>query len=163
MTDMLVRLYDLPPLEPALERVRAIGVDIRRALPPEKHHVRAWVRDIFSEAWASEADVACCAHPPTCFLAVSGRGLAGFSCYDATGLGMFGPIGVDETLRGGGVGTALMLACLHAMLARGYFYAVIGSVGPKEFYARTVGAVEIADSTPGPYRGMLRDRDYWPS
>jgi len=138
MTDMLVKLYDLPPLEPALERVRAIGVDIRRALP-------------------------CCAHPPTCFLAVSGRGLAGFGCYDATGLGMFGPIGVDETLRGGGVGTALMLACLHAMLARGYFYAVIGSVGPKEFYARTVGAVEIADSTPGPYRGMLRDRDYWPS
>jgi len=43
------------------------------------------------------------------------------------------------------------------MAARGYFYAVIGGVGPKEFYARTVGAVEIPDSTPGPYRGLLRD------
>ncbi len=159
MTDMLVKLYDLPPLEPALERARAAGVDIRRALPPEKHHVLAWVLMNFREYWASEADVACSAQPPTCFLAVSGKGLAGFACYDATGLGMFGPIGVDETLRGGGVGTALMLACLHAMLARGYFYAVIGGVGPAEFYTRTVGATEIAGSTPGPYRGMLRSHD----
>lgn len=157
MTDMLVKLYDLPPLEPALERARAAGADIRRALPPEKHHLLAWVRTHFHAYWASEADVACSAHPPTCFLAVGGGELVGFSCYDATGLGMFGPIGVDETLRGGGIGAALMLACLHAMLARGYFYAVIGGVGPKEFYTRTVGAVEIADSTPGPYRGLLRD------
>jgi len=65
--------------------------------------------------------------------------------------------GVDEAARGTGVGAALLVACLHAMAARGYFYAVIGGVGPAEFYAKTVGAVEIPDSTPGPYRGMLRD------
>lgn len=157
MTDMLVKLYDLPALEPHLERARAAGVEIRRALPPEKHHVLAWVREHFYEAWASEVDVACSAKPPTCFLAARDGELLGFSCYDATGLGMFGPIGVDETARGGGVGAALLVACLHAMAVRGYFYAVIGGIGPAEFYARTVGAVEIADSTPGPYRGMLHD------
>lgn len=157
MTDMLVKLYDLPALEPHLTRARAAGVDIRRALPPEKHHILAWVREHFHEYWASEADVACCAHPPTLFLAVRDNATLGFACYDATGLGMFGPVGVDEAARGGGIGTALMLACLHAMAARGYFYAIIGSAGPKDYYARTVGAVEIMDSTPGPYRGMLRD------
>lgn len=157
MTDMLVKLYDLPPLEPHLERARAAGIDVRRALPPEKHHILAWVRAHFHEYWASEADVACSAKPPTCFIATRDGALAGFACYDATGLGLFGPIGVDEALRGSGIGAALLLACLHAMAARGYFYAVIGGVGPKEFYARIAGAVEIPDSTPGPYRGLLRD------
>jgi GNAT superfamily N-acetyltransferase len=157
MTDMLVKLYELPALEPHLERARAAGVDIRRALPPEKHHILAWIRERFGEAWVSEADVSCNAKPPTCFVAVRDGALLGFSCYDATGLGMFGPIGVDEAARGTGVGAALLVACLHAMAARGYFYAVIGGVGPAEFYAKTVGAVEIPDSTPGPYRGMLRD------
>lgn len=36
-----------------------------------------------------------------------------------------------------------------------YGYAIIGWVGPAEFYAKAVGAVEIPDSTPGVYRGML--------
>lgn len=159
MTDMLVKLYDLPPLDPHLERVRAAGADIRRALPPEKHRILAWVREHFHDAWASEADVACCAHPPTLFIATRDGAMLGFACYDATGLGLFGPVGVDEAARGSGIGTALMLACLHAMAARGYFYAIIGSAGPKDYYTRTVGAVEIANSTPGPYRGMLRDRE----
>lgn len=159
MTDMLVKLYDLPALDPFLERARAAGVDIRRALPPEKHYILAWIRAHFGEAWVSEADVACNAKPPTCFVAVRDGALVGFGCYDATGLGLFGPTGVGEAARGGGIGAALLVACLHAMAARGYFYAVIGGVGPKEFYAKTVGAVEIPDSTPGPYRGMLRDRD----
>ena len=49
-----------------------------------------------------------------------------------------------------------MLACLHDMLAQGYGYAVIGSAGPVDYYARTVGATVIPDSRPGMYRGMLR-------
>jgi len=157
MTDMLVKLYDLPPLDPALERARAAGFDVRRALPPEKHRLLAWVRAHFSENWVSEADVSCSAKPPTVFIATREGELAGFACYDATALGMFGPIGVDEALRGGGVGAALMIACFHAMAARGYVYAVIGAVGPKEFYTRVVGAIEIPDSTPGPFRGLLRE------
>jgi hypothetical protein len=42
------------------------------------------------------------------------------------------------------------------MKLKGYGYAIIGDVGPAEFYRKTVGAVEIPDSTPGIYKGMVR-------
>lgn len=82
--------------------------------------------------------------------------LVGFACYDATCKGFFGPTGVDDVCRGKGVGTALLLACLHDMRAQGYGYAVIGGAGPVAFYEKTVGAIEIPDSKPGIYKGMLR-------
>jgi nicotinamide mononucleotide (NMN) deamidase PncC len=49
-----------------------------------------------------------------------------------------------------------MIECFKAMAAQGYAYAIVGGAGPKEFYKKTVGAVEIEDSTPGIYQGMLR-------
>jgi hypothetical protein len=48
-----------------------------------------------------------------------------------------------------------LLACLYAMREQGYGYAIIGGVGPAEFYTKTVGATLIEDSTPGVYRGQL--------
>ena len=57
--------------------------------------------------------------------------------------------------RGKGIGRALLLSALHAQRAQGYGYSIIGGVGPAEFYAKAVGAVVIADSTPGIYDGML--------
>ena len=54
------------------------------------------------------------------------------------------------------IGAALLLACLSAMREEGYGYAVIGSVGPADFYKKICGAVEIEGSSPGVYRGMLR-------
>jgi len=35
MPDMLVKLYDLPPLEPAIACQRERGLTIRRGMPPE--------------------------------------------------------------------------------------------------------------------------------
>jgi hypothetical protein len=58
-------------------------------------------------------------------------------------------------MRKRGVGAALLVACLNAMRDSGYGYAIIGWVGPREFYAKTVGAIEIPDSTPGIYRDLL--------
>jgi hypothetical protein len=53
MTDMLVKLYALPDLAPALADPRMAGVTIRRALTPEKHVVVEWVRATFdSPGWA---------------------------------------------------------------------------------------------------------------
>jgi predicted N-acetyltransferase YhbS len=65
---------------------------------------------------------------------------------------------VDEARRGQGIGKALFLSCLHAMAANGYAYAIIGSAGPADFYAKTVGAVEIEGSSPGIYPDRLADR-----
>ena len=70
--------------------------------------------------------------------------------------GVFGPVGVREDRRGGGIGTALLLTCLHAMAGQRYAYAVIGWAGPAEWYARTVGATIIEGSEPGVFRGPLK-------
>ena len=67
----------------------------------------------------------------------------GFACYDSTGRGLFGPIGVAREARGRGIGRGLLLSCLHAMSAAGYAYAVVAGVEAAEFYQRTVGATEI--------------------
>jgi predicted N-acetyltransferase YhbS len=81
--------------------------------------------------------------------------LVGFGCYNATRKGMFGPEGVKPDHRGQHIGEALLLGCLHAMVHEGYAYAVIGWAGPKEFYAKAVGATLIEGSEPGVYRGKL--------
>ena len=56
--DMLVKLYALPDSRPTYDRLRDAGIAMRRALAPEKHKIIGWVRQNFSDAWASEADVA---------------------------------------------------------------------------------------------------------
>lgn len=156
MPDMLVKLYTLPDVQPLIAALRAAGVTIRRAIAPEKHVVVDWVREQWGLPWASECEVAFTNHPASCFVAVENQRLVGFACYDATCKNFFGPTGVDPALRGRKIGQALLLASLHAMAADGYAYAIIGGVGPAEFYAKTAGAVLIEDSTPSIYGGMLR-------
>ena len=153
--DMLVRLYDLPAAHEALSRLAGAGVSVRRALPPEKHKVLGFVRSMFSEAWASEADVAFARQPVSCFLAIQGKRLVGFACHDTTFRNFFGPTGVDASARGQGIGAGLLLACLDAMRHQGFAYAIIGGVGPADFYTKAVGAIPLAGSEPGIYRGLL--------
>ncbi len=155
MPDMLVRLYDLPDAAAERARLGAVGINIRAAMPYEKHQVLAWVEEHFSAAWASECAAAFAQAPVACHIATQAGRILGFACHDCTCPDYFGPTGVDEASRGQGVGRALLLANLHAMRARGYAYAIIGGVGPADFYARTVGAVLIEGSTPGIYRDRL--------
>jgi hypothetical protein len=154
--DLLVRLYDLPPLAPAIERVETAGFHVRRALAPEKHIVTKWVHEQFSLAWASECEVAFTRQPLACFLATRGETLCGFGAYEATCLNFYGPLGVSAEHRSAGLGVALLLAGLHAMRQEGYAYAIIGGAGPVDFFRTTIGAVLIEHSSPGIYRGMLR-------
>lgn len=156
MTDMLVRLYDLPPLQPFIDHQNAQNITIRRAIAPEKHVVTAWIRQHFSEFWLSECEVSYSRNPITTFVAVHEEQMLGFASYDATARGFFGPTGVSEAARGRGTGKALLVATLHDMYQQGYGYAIIGGVGPIEFYNKVVGAEVIENSTPGIYRGMLR-------
>jgi predicted N-acetyltransferase YhbS len=151
---MLVKLYALPELSPVLAKLQRCGVRVRPAKPPEKFKIVEWVRSRF-EPWASEVDVAFARKPVSCFIAVSDKNILGFSCYDVACPNFFGPIGVDELQRGRGIGAALLLAALHAQRCQGYAYAIIGGVGPAEFYAKTVGATLIEGSHPGFYQGML--------
>ena len=156
MSDMLVKLFELPELEPILNKQREQGVMIRRGMAPEKSRVCRWVGERFSEFWSSEADVAFSTHPTKIMLAHQGDQLLGFGCYDTTHKGFFGPTGVDEAARGKGIGTALLLMCLHAMYHSGYQYGIIGWAGPVEYYQKTVNATLIPSSDPpGSFRGLL--------
>lgn len=150
MPDMLVKLYDLPPLPDA-----PAGVTIRRAMPYERQEVVGWVRATFNAAWADEVASAYGHLPVRCFIATEAGRILGFACHDATCRNFFGPTGVAEAQRGRGLGKALLLHCLHAMAADGYAYAIIGGVGPAAFYERVVGATLIPDSSPGIYRDRL--------
>lgn len=155
MGDLLVRLYDLP--EVASEaKVKAAGVTIRRALPPERHVITDWIAQHFNRAWVSEVETAMSQHPVTCWVAVRDNDLLGFACHDATAKGFFGPTGVDEAARGQGIGEGLLMATLRGMREAGYGYAVIGAPGPVEFYQRRLDALEIPNSKPGISQGMLR-------
>lgn len=155
MTDMLVRLYDLPPLQPEIDAQIAAGITIRRVIGPEKNRVVGWVREYFSDYWVSETDVAFSHTPPGCFIAIKDKALIGFACYNTTAKGFFGPTGVDESARGHGTGKALLLICLHALWLEGYAYGIIGRAGPQDFYTKTVGAMPIAGSEESIYRGLL--------
>src|ERR1700736_1912922 len=103
--DMLVRLYDLPDSGAALEQLSGQGVQVRRALAPEKHKVAAWVRENFADGWASETDVAFGAQPIGWFIAVEEGRLVGFACHDAICRNFFGRTGVHPGARKRGIGT----------------------------------------------------------
>lgn len=153
---MLVKLYDLPPLEPAIAGQRERGIAIRRGMPPEKGRVTRWIGERFNDYWISEADVAFSVHPTTIMLAHRGDTLLGFACYDTTFKNFFGPTAVDEAARGQGIGTALLLKCLHEMRHAGYRYAIVGWAGPTAWYEKAVGAAVIPDTEPpGSFRGLL--------
>jgi GNAT superfamily N-acetyltransferase len=153
LADLLVKLYALP----ATETATPASVTVRRAMAFEKHIVLRWVRAHFGEAWGSECDAAFGNRPISCLLAVDQGAVVGFACYDATCRGFFGPTGVAEGARRRGIGRALLLSTLQAMSTAGYAYAIVGGVGDPGFYVRTVGAIEIPDSTPGIYRDRLKD------
>jgi hypothetical protein len=138
-----------------MERPAQAGITLRRALVPEKHRVIAWVKDSFSDGWANETDVAFSRQPVSCFIAVKAGKILGFACHDVTCRNFFGPTGVDSKARKNGVGTALLLLCLEDMKHQGFGYAIIGGVGPAEYYAKAVGAVPIEGSDIGVYRGLL--------
>ncbi|MEM7412146.1 MAG: GNAT family N-acetyltransferase [Myxococcota bacterium] len=153
MPDMIVRLYDLPSLEAAHADATAAGFQVRRALAPEKPQVVDWAWANFG-FWAPEVEVVFQRLPISCFLAVRDEKILGFSAYDAVCPNFFGPTGVVPELRGQGIGRVLLLAALHAQRAQGYAYAIIGGVGPADYYAKVVGAQMIDHSTPGIFNAL---------
>jgi predicted N-acetyltransferase YhbS len=150
MHDMLVKLYALPSLEEALAAVAANGIVVKRAIAPERNAVVDWVGTNFGSS-VSEVEIAFAQVPATCFVALHEGRVVGFACYDVTARNFFGPEGVDPSMRGKGIGRALLLSALHAQRTAGYAYAIVGGVGPAAFYEKCVGATSIEGSTPGIY------------
>jgi len=150
MPDMLVNLHGLAAA-PALP-----GVTLRRALAAERRPVVGWVEARFGPGWAGECETGFAATPTRCLIALRAGVMAGFALWDVTARGFFGPIGVDDGARGGGIGAALLLGVLAAMRGDGYGYAIIGDAGVPDFFARVAGAIPIPGSSL--YAGLLKNR-----
>lgn len=155
MPDLLVNLLKLPPLEPAMVAAKASGILVRRAQPFEITNVRSFIEKGFAVGWADEISVGFANKPVSVYIAIAQREIVGFAGYECTRRNFFGPTGVIENMQGRGLGKALLLACLWGLREMGYVYAIIGGVGPGEFYEKTVGATVIPDSDPGIYTNLL--------
>lgn len=156
MTDMLVNLLHLPEVNSSIRQLQEQEIMIRRPIAPEQSIVTKWVRDHFSEGWASEVMVSFHHQPVSCFVAQRNNQILGFACYEATCKNYFGPTGVLEEARGLGLGKILLVRSLEALRELGYAYAIIGGVGPVEFYKKAVGAEVIEGSESGIYTHMLK-------
>jgi GNAT superfamily N-acetyltransferase len=153
MPDMLARLYAIPEAGTYEARVREAGWEVRRAEPWDRKAMWEFAKQ-FGEHWPVEADRAYNHTPITGYVAVRGPEIGGFAVYECTRRGYFGPTGVREDLRGKGVGALLLIRCLQAMQEMGYGYAIIGGVGPAEFYEKVCGATVIPGSEVGVYRPL---------
>lgn len=156
MTDLLIRLYDLPDFSSHLQGVAKQGIIVRRARVYEKSQVAEWVRKQFGQGWADECEAAFRHQPVSCFIATAKGGIVGFACHDCTCRDFFGPVGVLESATRKGIGTALLAKSLHAMADMGYAYAIVGDGGEAEaFYSRLIEVQPIPDSTPGIYADRI--------
>ena len=168
---MLVKLYELPELQPALDALKPVNVSIRPARVGEDHEIETWISRHFESIWSHGIRYAIERSPSSMFIAIEKQPadpnrenlyeqpdeqLIGFACFDVSNKGAFGPIGVQPSHEGHGIGRALLLTALHAMWSENYAYAIIGWAGPVEWYKRIVNAQVIPNSEPGPYRGNLR-------
>ena len=150
--DLLVKLYELPDAGELIEQLAKNEIVIRIAAPYERVELLEWVGKNFDNSWVGECEIAFSRQPISCYVAVRKEKCLGFACYDVTNRGFFGPIGVDESMRGSGVGKALLLSCLRAMKNVGYGYGIIGAgSGVRKFYEKSCGATVIEGSAPGVY------------
>jgi hypothetical protein len=140
---MIVRLNKLDEFEPvSLPK----DISVERADAFEKHEVMHFTSKHFSNKWVSEVDISFSRQPISCFIAKKRNDIIGFCVYEVSAKGVIGPIGVKKAFRSFGVGRSLLLHGLFAMRALGYAYGIIGWVGPKDFFSKTVGAVAIPQS-----------------
>jgi GNAT superfamily N-acetyltransferase len=131
------------PLTDPLRPIDVTGYDIRRVSETERPTLLDWIARKFAPVWALEVGRAA-AGPRRAVHAAWHQGEpVAFAAADGNnqGLGWFGPAGTDPAHRGRRLGEALLVRCLEDV--RGLPEAgVIAWIGPKAFYAKTVGAID---------------------
>lgn len=151
MSDMLVRLYERD-YDSIKDELIKDGITVKKACILDKDVILQFIRENFSDApmWPNECEYALFNNPISCHIAVKNKEIIGFSCYDATAKGFFGPMGVKDSFRGKGVGKELLFRSLASMKENGYAYAIIGwpAHSAARFYQTQVSAIEIPDTPP---------------
>ncbi|MGL4986871.1 MAG: GNAT family N-acetyltransferase [Treponemataceae bacterium] len=155
MPDMLVNLLNVNDDFQLLQKLSEAHIIIRRAVVPDKITIVDWVKSNWGNGAASECDTSFSRTPVSCFIATREKELLGYGCYNATALNFFGPTHVLDKEQGKGIGKAILLKCLLSMRDEGYFYSIIGGIGPAQFYEKVAGAILIPHSDPSLYKDFL--------
>jgi len=131
------------PLAAPLPCPEIAGYAIRRVDAGTRGPLLDWIGRAFAPVWAHEVARALDGPRRVVHAAWLGDTPVAFAAADGNnqGLGWFGPAGTDPAHRGKRLGEALLMRCLEDV--RGLPEAgVIAWIGPKAFYAKTVGAVD---------------------
>ena len=123
---------------------------IRKTSEKDCPRVVSFVNDNFSSGWADTVENAFASfESPPLYIAEEKDGtiigFAGFDIYKNKKC-YFGPMGIVSANRTKGVGYSLLHHCLKDMKKTGYEYAIIGEVGPIEFYEKVCNATVIPSS-----------------
>jgi phosphoribosylglycinamide formyltransferase-1 len=142
----------------ALEALEREGIyAYREHRTPER--ILAWIDAEFGRFWSSEATAG------GIWIAQDRSGPVGFCTFDQRGLrmrwlrqwqrrpsvGVCGPLGVVERVRGRGVGRVLLHAALFSLRERGYRQALFhieNEPAARAFYEREAGAALVTPSEP---------------
>jgi GNAT superfamily N-acetyltransferase len=131
------------PLGRPSGRPDVAGYALRRAGDADRAPLLDWIGRAFAPVWAHEVARALDGPRRAVHAAWLGDRPVAFAAADGNnqGLGWFGPAGTDPEHRGRRLGEALLVRCLEDV--RGLPEAgVIAWIGPKEFYKKTVAAVD---------------------
>jgi len=131
------------PLDAPLRMIDVTGYDIRRVDLTQRQELLDWIAGKFAPVWAFEVARAADGPRHAVHAAWQNGQPVAFAAADGNnqGLGWFGPAGTGPAHRGKRLGEALLVRCLEDV--RGLPEAgVIAWIGPKEFYRKTVGAVD---------------------
>ena len=115
---------------------------VRRVRHDESDRVLDFIEREFGKIWRFEAAKAFQSAVVQAFIAETEGAVTGFAVHDVNnrGLGFFGPAGVAETMRGRGLGCALVQASLADLRRLGYSRAVIPWTDAIDFYRKCCGA-----------------------
>jgi GNAT superfamily N-acetyltransferase len=131
------------PLDAPLRTIDVTGYELRRVEETDRAPLLDWIARKFAPVWALEVAHAATGPRRAVHAAWQDGEPVAFAAADGNnqGLGWFGPAGTDPAHRGKHLGEALLVRCLEDV--RGLPEAgVIAWIGPKAFYAKTVGAVD---------------------
>ncbi len=119
------------------------GFLFRKARLQEKKELVSWVRDTFSPFWAYEVSCGFSEDSTSIWLAEHKGEVVGFSAYSVLEPDWFGPIGVDERVRGKGIGTVLLYKAISSLRLDGHRFVTIPWTELLFFYSQLPGIVSI--------------------